>query len=210
MRRRKIDEARSKLQSNLFILSPLICRSLIELRRLCLTIVEDEQYMIFHVESDVTYCLEDFCSKQSQQKDEVTTKFQNISNSIRTLVRQTCDQALEEFLNDNGFVNEDKEGAEGGGSSSPRREKRRSIVMRSTNGPREISFTERAAMRTQCRRLAKYIRLCDFFVLDTFLSVSLVCTKDLLTFINPPSLEGDDATSLQYSELLQVQTLTIL
>ena len=52
---------------------------------------------------------------------------------------------------------------------------------------RPITFTERAAMRTQCRKLTKYIRLADFFVIDTFLALASTSTEGFLSHIKSRS-----------------------
>jgi hypothetical protein len=44
----------------------------------------------------------------------------------------------------------------------------------------QISFTERAAMRTFCRKLAKFIRLADFFTCNSFILIAIHSTSDLL------------------------------
>jgi len=49
--------------------------------------------------------------------------------------------------------------------------------------PQKISHAERAANRTKCRKLTKYIRLADYFVIDTLVSLSMERTKDVLNFI---------------------------
>ena len=45
---------------------------------------------------------------------------------------------------------------------------------------------ERAAKRTESRKLAKYIRLADYFVRDTLVTLCFNRTSDLVKLVNPP------------------------
>ena len=49
----------------------------------------------------------------------------------------------------------------------------------------QMTFMERAAMRRECRRLVKYIRLSDFVVRDTLLSLGIESADKLLKFLDP-------------------------
>ena len=58
------------------------------------------------------------------------------------------------------------------------------------NEIRTVSFTERAAMRTQCRKLVRFIRLVDFFTIQAHLHLGHTSVRQLLEHIRetPESL----------------------
>eukprot|EP00953_Heterococcus_sp_UTEX-ZZ885_P008690 5180-Heterococcus_DN1.PRE.1 len=60
-------------------------------------------------------------------------------------------------------------------------------------GTHEVSFTERAAMRSQCRRLARFIRVADLMVADTYLSIALLSTEKLVASMAKPHTAVTDA-----------------
>ena len=68
-------------------------------------------------------------------------------------VRKAADGVLDKFLDENQIVADHK-----------------------------MTFMQRAAMRTECRKLVKYIRLCDFIVRDTLLSLALESIEVMLHF----------------------------
>ena len=63
----------------------------------------------------------------------------------------------------------------------------------------QISFTERAAMRTFCRKLAKFIRLADFFICNSFITIAIHSTHDLLSHMirGQELVKESDIPSLQ-------------
>ena len=190
VRQTKIVQASNSLKNNLFVLNPILYQSLIDVRQRCHQITSGREYRLFNIEPHHTYTLEEFVLAQRLQKDSITELFQTFSRETRELIIQSCDETLQQFLKDNGFLDH-KEAADF--YSRTRTRTMSDVDLREANlrrmqtgaSKREISFTERAAMRTQCRRLAKYIRLCDFLVVDAFLSLALICTEELLSYVNP-------------------------
>lgn len=69
-----------------------------------------------------------------------------------------------------------------------------------------VSHAERAAHRTECRRLTKFVRLCDALVLDTLVSMSLERAVEMLKIVrtkSPEELEADrDAVKAQNAALV--------
>ena len=92
---------------------------------------------------------------------------------------KACEVALKNFLKENGFNAGERTFNDMGGGDSVR----------------EITFTERAAMRTQCRKLTRYIRLADFFVVDAFLALALGSAENFLDYVRPAGLTDDTGVS---------------
>lgn len=99
-------------------------------------------------------------SQQSRQKSKLQDLLQRFSERTIEIVRETCDESLKSFLLSCGFS--------------------RSETIDDTGILTQISFTERAAMRTFCRKLAKFIRLADFLICNSYIGIAVHSTNDLL------------------------------
>ena len=150
----KITDRKAMLEDSLFILHPLFRESLLSLRKLCWNAA---RFVLYDIPTEEPMSLSEFCSRQKEQKNGCEISLKEFWMHVRSLVRNACEEALRTFLVDNGFASEFN---------------------------KTITFTERAAMRTQCRKLTKYIRLADFFVIDTFFDLALESTKNLLNSFN--------------------------
>ena len=133
---------------------------------------------------------------QAKQKEIIADRLRDYSDEVRHLVRNACETALRQFLDEHGFHGDSQVaggsavaatamGTAGVGSTAEFGSSSWGLNHSTTVGDqrtqqRSVTFTERAAMRTQCRRLAKYIRVADFFVIDTYLGLALGSTKSLL------------------------------
>jgi len=118
---------------------------------------EISDYGLFDVDKTKTYSIENFVSAQNDKRVRVTAWLTEFSISVRALVRSACDQVLEKFLADNNIQSNLK-----------------------------MTFMERASLRNACRRLTKFIRLCDYLVRDTLMNLALDSTVALQDIIHPP------------------------
>merc|ERR1711865_754642 len=80
----------------------------------------------------------------------------DFSDDVRALVRSACDQVLDSFLARNHI-----------------------------EADHPMTFTEKAALRTECRRLVKFVCLCDMLIRDTLLEVGIESTEALLEYLHP-------------------------
>lgn len=112
---------------------------------------------LFKVELDKTTDLEEFRKLQEAHRREVQMHIIAFSDDVRVCVRDACDQVLDDFLAANSIVADVK-----------------------------MTFMERAALRTECRRLARFIRLADYQVADTLVLLALHSAEMLWTLVNPP------------------------
>ena len=90
---------------------------------------------------------------QEEKKEILAEWLLQFSDNVRVWVRKAADGVLDKFLDENQIVADHK-----------------------------MTFMQRAAMRTECRKLVKYIRLCDFIVRDTLLSLALESIESMLHF----------------------------
>ena len=118
---------------------------------------EAAEWGLFTCDRSRTYSLEAFVAQQNEKRIHVTTWLSEFSTDVSALVRSACDDVLDAFLAANGI-----------------------------HADHKMTFMERAALRTACRRLTKFVRLADFLVRDTLLGLALESTQQLLAFLTPP------------------------
>jgi len=175
VRARKVSSCIENLEENLFILHPLLRNSLLELRAMC---CEAARFRLFSISTTSTFELEDFVNSQEKQREQARIHLEAFSDNVRTMLAQACEDALRNFLQENGFVRsknqQDRQYTSKSGLTVT------DMARKEKQDIRAITFTERAAMRTQCRKLTKYIRLIDTLVMDTFLGLVASSTFDFL------------------------------
>jgi dynein heavy chain, axonemal len=122
---------------------------------------EVAEWGLFAFEKNKTYDLEDFISAQNIRRVQVTTWLTEFAADVRALVRGACDEVLDGFLTANDIRADHK-----------------------------MTFMERAALRHECRKLTKFIRLADFLVKDTLLTMALESTNAVRNYVIPPSVSA--------------------
>jgi len=93
---------------------------------------------LIDISSDKTLTLDEFISGQQHLQKNLTDKLSEFSIEIHNAVRAACDVIVDEFLKANSIVADHK-----------------------------MTFMERASLRSECRKLTKFLRLTDFLVVDT-------------------------------------------
>jgi dynein heavy chain len=168
IRRTKTAHCRKFLEENLYILNEYLRGSLIQLREHCYSA---SNWTLFKVDPKNTLTLIEFQAQQEQQKEIVMRLLYKLNQDVRKIVLDACEVDLREFLISNGF----------------RRSKDDAQVdeLNQDDGDyhQKISHAEKAAIRTKCRKLTKYIRLADYFVIDTLVTLSMDRTEDVLKYV---------------------------
>lgn len=90
------------------------------------------------------YTLSDFTAAQAAKRRAVATWLAEFADDVRLLVRGACDEVLHTFLE-----------------------------QQEISGDTKMTFMERASLRSECRALTRFIRLCDFAVQDALLNLAL-------------------------------------
>jgi dynein heavy chain len=112
---------------------------------------------LISVARDRVYNLDDFCEEQWHTQHAMVKKLTEFSDDICTLAKTACEELVDRFLQDNNIVADVK-----------------------------MTFMERAALRTECNKLTKFLRLADFLVMDSLWALALESYDDLLAHISPP------------------------
>jgi dynein heavy chain len=113
-------------------------------------------WQLFTLDRNRCFSLQEFISSQVTKRVSVAAWLTEFSSDVRAIVRGACDDVLDAFLQARGISTDSK-----------------------------MTFMERSALRTECRRLSKFIVLADFMVRDTLLQLALDSTQALVTFITP-------------------------
>ena len=117
---------------------------------------EVNKWGLFACDPQCTYTLEDFTAQQAEKRRHVGVWLSEFAVDVRALVRGACDTQLDRFLESNKIKADHK-----------------------------MTFMERAALRAECRRLTKFIRVCDFIIADSLLNLALDSTATLRSFLLP-------------------------
>lgn len=127
------------------------------LMRLRKLCAEVSDYGLFSYDKAKTFALDEFVQAQNEKRVAITAWLTEFATEVRALVRSACDDVLDSFLAANNIQAHQK-----------------------------MTFMERAALRTACRRLTKFIRLADFLVRDTLMNLALDSTAQLQQAVCPP------------------------
>ena len=182
VRRRKIVACKQVLHSELLLLHPQLRASLLALK--------ERSYMASCVQLYSTRAgtrtLDEFATRQAALNIKTGKWVKQFNAEARDIAYKACEHFLNTYLIDNGF---------------------RPVADLQVEGQnaREITFTERAAMRTQCRKLTKFIRLVDFVMVNAFLSLGLLSIQALvesLTAAQPPAAIGNTPAVLPTRDAL--------
>jgi len=113
---------------------------------------------LFHADTRRTYTLSEFSRNQAEKRRATGVWLREFAEDARALVRGACDEVLDAFLDDKGI-----------------------------RGDSRMSFMERAALRRECKRLTRFIRLADFVVRDTLFGLALASAERLMHLVDPPA-----------------------
>mmetsp|Transcript_44339 Transcript_44339/g.86753 ORF Transcript_44339/g.86753 Transcript_44339/m.86753 type:complete len:4144 (+) Transcript_44339:98-12529(+) len=177
IRKQKSNKYRKFLQENLYILNPYLRDSLIQLRTLC---YNASKWTLFKVDPKNTLTLAEFQAAQENQKQVVMELLDNLNKDVRRIVLEACEVDLREFLISNGF-----RASKTGGDANMGEDV--GALRGDDDYPQKISHAEKAANRTKCRKLTKYIRLADYFIIDTLVTLCMDRTADVLQFVQRKS-----------------------
>ncbi len=122
-------------------------KSIMRIRALC---VEVSTWNMLEIPQRQTWTLAEFQQAQGEKVQQTAVKLYDVWESVRAELNVACAEALEIFLEQNGFGKEAKE--------AERKEAE-------LNGRvAETSYTERATTRTQCRKLTKFIKTAQYLL----------------------------------------------
>ena len=114
---------------------------------------------LIEISTDKTQTLPEFIDSQKQLQSNLTEKLSNFSINIHNGVRSACDEIVDEFLKANTIVADHK-----------------------------MTFMERASLRSECRKLTKFLKLTDFLVVDTLHDMALESVSSAVSSMAGPTV----------------------
>ncbi|POM71269.1 Dynein heavy chain, partial [Phytophthora palmivora] len=207
VRTRKRVAAYTSLNHNLFILLPHLHEALLQLRHACLEIQEARLFAFEHpvgpadatgstadshnATPQKTYSLTEFALRLKAQKSRVERMVDHFISDAEMTAKQACENYLYSFLQKTGF----NDVRPGGSARDGRKmslpvgaQRRESTGVRDEKSKlKAMTYTERATMKTQCRRATKFLRVVEFLISDALLRMAIssivVLRKTLAMYI---------------------------
>ena len=143
--------AKCSLNANLFLLHPHLSSSLQQIRQACFSIAT-LKLMEFEESNSVIYTQETFTEAQRLVRISAISAVQDFSSTLLQIAQQACNTVVDTFLENNHISADHK-----------------------------MTFMERAALRKECHKLSRFLRLSDFLAIHSTLSMALSSMEHVLT-----------------------------
>lgn len=117
-----------------------------------------------------TFTLSEFSIRLKAQKIECERQIDHFLANAEMIAKQACEKYLLMFLQDSGF----NEPAQPGTTKLKKNEDKNAF-----NPEKTMTYTERATMRTQCRRITKFLRVVEFSISDALLRMTISSAERL-------------------------------
>jgi dynein heavy chain len=104
--------------------------------------------------------LDDFIRAQAHVHDELRSKLRHLSHSVLNTVRSACDEVVDQFLKINNIAANHK-----------------------------MTFMERAALRSECKKLTRFLRMMDILIADFLRSMVTDALLKLVESVESDSVE---------------------
>jgi hypothetical protein len=203
LRQRRFAARRAALQRSLFTMDATLRPALLEMRRYCLQIANLKLFVI----EPITHSLREWLEQQEQARHAVAAAFGETFGDVRRLVLYSAAVSLERHMRELGLESSTGEqliplphdsaalattinGSSTGAAATGLGVAPKYFTMFAM--PKDLRYTTRAAARTQCHRLLRFVRLAD---LSLWASLQVRCdilpfapANVFLTMPNPPTL----------------------
>jgi dynein heavy chain len=155
----KLNSATEDLESNLFLFNPPLRRALLQVRSDSQPLAKMGLLSISLPPGEV-FNIDKFLTTQGSIHSDIRRDLDTLSSSILKNVRAACDEVVDQFLKANNIAANHK-----------------------------MTFMERAALRAECRRLTRFLRLIDIMN-NNFLKSMVQDAVEILRFgLEAPTLD---------------------
>jgi hypothetical protein len=167
LRQRRFEVRKAALQRALFTADGTLRPALIELRRFCLQI---SSLKLFAIEP-TTHSLREWLEQQERARHAVASAFSEIFGEVRRLVLYAAAVSLERHMRELGLESHGDpvipvpQPPAGGSAVAAEVAGGLGVAPKYCTMfamPKDLRYTTRAAARTQCHRLLRFVRLADF------------------------------------------------
>ena len=111
---------------------------------------------LFDFVEETTYTLDQFVDAQQAIQEDLTVTLNEFSTDVHDIVRGACDEIVDQFLHANKIQADHK-----------------------------MTFMERASLRSECRKLTRFLRLTDFMVIDMLRDLAFDSVQTALDRVKP-------------------------
>ena len=190
-RRNMIKERANFLKNQLFFLDDTLRDPLLSMRTQTYRIMKSD---IMDLSTEDVRTLDTFYSSQSQKRQELASKLEEIETTIKELVSSACNRSMEEFQKQNRTTIQNKDESEDN--------KEPFLIGDETN--KQMPYTQEAIIRTHYSKLSKYIKLCDYMIIDSKLALSLNSVLKVLEIFT--AHEGEEKARKKLLPLLVINS----
>jgi len=170
-RRNMMNERAQFLQNELFILDEKLGNALLEIRSKNWEMLKFE---FLDLNSERVRSLEAFNEHQEQRREKVAEELEKLETRIKDVVKVACEESLTEFKKESKTnLDEDQE----------KSEEEIDPFLAGDLSNKKMPYTQEAIIRTHYKRLSKFVRLCDYQIIDAKISLSLTFTQKVLNVI---------------------------
>ncbi|KAI8801429.1 dynein heavy chain and region D6 of dynein motor-domain-containing protein [Cladochytrium replicatum] len=190
----KVNLSKKQLSKNLFFAHPILCGALLQMRANCVDVITRHRLITsINIEHDgkkilsTGFKLTHFVSEQKQWLNQEADSLLELLNNMRTIAEKAAIQCLEK----KGFLVE----------SDDRIQKSEEAV----SAPPEqkmMTFTERAARRRECGRLQRFVKLCDYMIINMLHFLAVESARDLLKHVQNGCTDSDVVVDQENSGFL--------
>ena len=168
-RRSMIKERGEYLKSQLFILDDTLREPLLSLRTQTYRIMKAD---IIDLSTEDIRTLAVFNKDQNEKRDRIAKLLEEIEGTIQGVISKACADSMDQFHKENRTTIQKQESEQ---------ENNPDPFLIGDNTNKQMPYTQEAIIRTHYARLTKYIRLCDYQIIDSKISLSMQTTQKILS-----------------------------
>ena len=178
MRRTMMFKTSDILNRELFILDQELSRPLLAIRGVTFNISRMD---MVRMKTQVPRSMKQFVEEQERQRELLDKEIERVENQIKDKLVESCDKSMKTFKEENRIsLNENQEPAAGDSND----EAEPFLVGDETH--KQMPYTQEATTRTHYKRLTKYIRLIDYMLMDSKLSLISNSIGNVLAIVSEP------------------------
>lgn len=175
-RRNMITERKSHLESELFILDRILMDPLLKIRDKNYTIL---RWDLVDINLDTVQGLDDFQEAQNDKREKIARELETLEGDIKDIASDSCKESMRDFRRKYNLKIQDED--EEGSPKDKNADEEPFLV--GDGSHKQMPYTQEATIRTHYKRLAKFVRLCDYLIADAKQSLSMQSAKKVLTAI---------------------------
>ncbi len=173
MRRTMIFKTSDFLNRELFILDSELSKPLLDIRLKTFVI---QKMAVVQLATDRPKDLKDFFEAQDKTRTNVSQNLKKIEGEIKNLLIDSCDSSMRTFKEENRISLNENQEEEDNEEAEP------FLVGDETH--KQMPYTQEATTRTHYKKLAKYIRLTDYMLIDSKLRLIQNSIQNVLKIVN--------------------------